>query len=173
MPTPHASAGKARDRLSSVLLLAVPERVDEGLREHGAVQRCTAAAIGKATDPVEQARPVLTAVRDLIWYDPYAVSDDPRDYRASAVAVASRANCVPKAVLMTASCRAARIPARLGFAGVRNHLQSASLRQRTGRHKRCRLPGDSRILLAHHQRTAGQLRPAHHRPRTTSRQFSF
>ncbi|MDY6870825.1 MAG: cytochrome P450 [Actinomycetota bacterium] len=32
MPTPHSPAGKTRDRLSSVLLLPVPERVDEGLR---------------------------------------------------------------------------------------------------------------------------------------------
>lgn len=99
--------------------------------EHRALQRCTAAAIGKATDPVEQARRVLTAVRDLTWYDAYIVSEDPRKYRASTVAIASRAHCIPKAVLLTASCRAPGIPARLGFAGVRNHLQCASLRQRT------------------------------------------
>ncbi|ULE32157.1 transglutaminase-like domain-containing protein [Mycobacterium sp. IDR2000157661] len=100
--------------------------------EHGAVQRFTAPAIGESIDPVERARRIFTAVRDSIWYDPYAVSDDPRDYRASAVAATSRAYCIPKAVLLTASCRAAGIPARLGFADVRNHLQSASLRQRMG-----------------------------------------
>lgn len=100
--------------------------------EHGVVQRFTAAAIGEATDPVERARRVFTAVDDSVWYDPSAVCDDPQVSRASAVAVASRAYCIPKAVLLTACCPAAGIPARLGFADVRNHPQSAGLRQRIG-----------------------------------------
>ncbi len=100
--------------------------------EDRAVRRFTAAAIGGASDPVERARRVFTAVRDVIWYDPYTVSEDRRDYRASAVAASSGAYCIPKAVLLTACCRAAGIPARLGFADVRNHLQTASLRRRMG-----------------------------------------
>jgi len=42
------------------------------------------------------------------------------------------AYCIPKAVLLSALCRAAGIPARLGFADVRNHLQSEKLRERMG-----------------------------------------
>ena len=37
--------------------------------------------------------------------------------------------CVPKAVLLAAACRAAGIPARLGFADVRNHLSTERMRQ--------------------------------------------
>jgi transglutaminase-like putative cysteine protease len=39
---------------------------------------------------------------------------------------------VPKAVLLTAAARAVGIPARLGFADVRNHLQTPRLRERMG-----------------------------------------
>ena len=60
------------------------------------------------------------------------MTDNPHAYRASTVATAERAYCVPKAVLLTAACRAAGIPARLGFADVRNHLQTKALRERMG-----------------------------------------
>lgn len=67
-------------------------------------------------------------MRDQIWYDPYSVSEDPEHYRASHVLQAGRAYCVPKAVLLAAVLRAAGIPTRLGFADVRNHLQTDTLR---------------------------------------------
>jgi len=70
---------------------------------------------------------LFAAVRDQIRYDPYSLSGDPADYRASAVLGAGSAYCVPKAILLTAAARAAGIPARLGFADVRNHLQSERL----------------------------------------------
>jgi transglutaminase-like putative cysteine protease len=38
--------------------------------------------------------------------------------------------CVSKAVLLAACCRSVGIPARLGFADVRNHLTTERLRQR-------------------------------------------
>ncbi|HNM82961.1 MAG: transglutaminase family protein [Mycobacterium sp.] len=99
---------------------------------HDNVQRFTQAAIGDSDDPVTRAQRVFAAVRDNIWYDPYSVDDDPDHYRASYVATAERAYCVPKAVLLTAAARAAGIPARLGFADVRNHLQTDTLRARMG-----------------------------------------
>ena len=37
--------------------------------------------------------------------------------------------CVTKAVLLAAACRALGIPARVGFADVRNHLSTARLRE--------------------------------------------
>ena len=80
----------------------------------------------------QQAVQLFLAVRDGIRYDPYAVSRDPDDFRASRVVHTDRAWCVPKAVLLTAACRAAGIPARLGFADVRNHLNSEKLRATMG-----------------------------------------
>lgn len=78
-------------------------------------------ARGDAEDPTAVAVRLFDAVRDDIWYDPYSVSADPATHRASTVATAGRAYCVPKAVLLAAAARASGIPARLGFADVRNH----------------------------------------------------
>lgn len=100
--------------------------------EHESVRAFTAAAIGDASTDRDKAKRLFAAVRDRIWYDPYTVSEDPAHYRASFVLEAGRAYCVPKAVLLTAVCRAAGIPARLGFADVRNHLQSEALRALMG-----------------------------------------
>ncbi|NRQ49207.1 transglutaminase domain-containing protein [Aeromicrobium sp. YC3-14] len=107
-------------------LLGATEFLDT---EHEAVRDfVTTAVVGANTDR-EKAVRLFTAVRDQIWYDPYQVSDDPAHYRASHVVKTGRAYCVPKAVLLTAACRSAGIPARLGFADVRNHLQTDSLRE--------------------------------------------
>ena len=56
------------------------------------------------------------------------MSRDPAHYRASYVLEAGRAYCVPKAVLLAAVQRAAGVPTRLGFADVRSHVQSDTLR---------------------------------------------
>jgi transglutaminase-like putative cysteine protease len=87
-------------------------------------------AVGSVSDPSQQAVRLFEAVRDDIWYDPFTVSTDPETYRASAVATSTANWCVPKAVLLTAAARAVGIPARLGFADVRNHLQTPKLRER-------------------------------------------
>ncbi|MCM3516152.1 transglutaminase family protein [Nocardioides sp. P86] len=99
---------------------------------HEDVRAFTADTVGEATTDREKATRLFAAVRDWVWYDPYTVSEDPAHYRASHVLGAGRAYCVPKAVLLTAVCRAAGIPARLGFADVRNHLQTETLRARMG-----------------------------------------
>jgi transglutaminase-like putative cysteine protease len=96
------------------------------------VRRFAERAVGGATDPLETAARLFAAVRDGLWYDPFRISADPADYRASAVAIAPTAWCVPKAVLLTAVARACEIPARLGFADVRNHLTTPTLRARMG-----------------------------------------
>lgn len=100
--------------------------------DHEDVRAFTAATVGDATTDREKATRLFAAVRDRVWYDPYTVSEDPAHYKASHVLGAGRAYCVPKAVLLTAVCRAAGIPARLGFADVRNHLQTETLRARMG-----------------------------------------
>jgi len=70
---------------------------------------------------------LFDAVRDDIRYDPYAFHGDPEHYRASVVATQDAAFCIPKAILLTACLRAAGIPAAVGFADVRNHLNSPKL----------------------------------------------
>jgi len=70
---------------------------------------------------------LFLAVRDGFRYDPYNSSREPESYKASSV-VASTSNwCVPKSVLLTAAARHKGVPARLGFADVRNHLTSEKL----------------------------------------------
>jgi transglutaminase-like putative cysteine protease len=92
-----------------------------------AVRAYAAEAIGEATTDLERAIRLYYAVRDGIWYDPYAVSLDPETYRASAVARAASAFCIQKAILLAAAARAVGIPSRLGYADVRNHLASEKL----------------------------------------------
>ncbi|MEQ8484690.1 MAG: transglutaminase family protein [Pseudomonadales bacterium] len=89
-------------------------------------------AVGEATKPVEVARRLFYAVRDGIRYDPYQTSADPEAYRASAVAVSERNWCIPKSVLLVAAARYCGIPARLGFADVKNHLTSEKLSESMG-----------------------------------------
>lgn len=67
------------------------------------------------------------AVRDTIRYDPYSFRLEPARYAASDCISAGAAFCVPKAILLAAASRAIGIPARLGFANVRNHLTSPRL----------------------------------------------
>jgi transglutaminase-like putative cysteine protease len=84
-------------------------------------------AAGTIRDPVDRAVALFHAVRDGIRYDPYHIAYEPEAFQASAV-VRSAANwCVPKSVLLAASARHLGIPARLGFADVRNHLTSQKL----------------------------------------------
>lgn len=67
---------------------------------------------------------LAAAVRDAVPYSLYAFRIEPETLVASQVLHAPSAFCVPKAVLLAAVARAAGIPARIGFADVRNHLTS-------------------------------------------------
>jgi transglutaminase-like putative cysteine protease len=84
---------------------------------------------GGATDPVARAVALFYAVRDGIVYTPYCDYRSEETYRASACALRGYGFCVAKAALLAATARAVGIPARVGFADVRNHLASARLRQ--------------------------------------------
>jgi transglutaminase-like putative cysteine protease len=97
-----------------------------------AVARFADDAVGAATDPVEIARRLFHAVRDGIRYDPYSTAIEPEAYRASTVAGSERNWCIPKSVLLAAAARRKGIPARLGFADVRNHLTSDKLSESMG-----------------------------------------
>jgi len=76
---------------------------------------------------VDKAVALFYWVRDEIRYDVYSLSEDPADYRASAVIEKRVGWCVPKAVLLVALARAAGVPSRLHFADIRNHQISEKL----------------------------------------------
>lgn len=100
--------------------------------DHPDVQAFAQRAAAGATSPPERASRLFRAVRDGFRYDPYSVSRDRDDYRASAIVHRSRAFCIPKAVVLVAAARALGIPARLRFSDVKNHLSSERLRARMG-----------------------------------------
>ena len=83
----------------------------------------------QGSDARERAVALTLAVRDGFRYDPYRLDLTPAGMRASTVLAKGHGWCVPKAVLLAAACRAAGIPARLGFADVRNHLSTERMRQ--------------------------------------------
>ena len=85
-----------------------------------------------APDPSAAVLRLYAAVRDSIVYDPYVNFADPANYRASSVLAIGRGFCVGKSALLTAAARAARIPARPGYADVRNHLTSKRLKEQVG-----------------------------------------
>jgi len=97
-----------------------------------AVEAYAADAAGDATDPTDIAVRLFHTVRDGLRYDPYSMERTPEAFKASSVAVADSAWCVPKSVLLTAAARNRGIPARLGFADVRNHLSSEKLLESMG-----------------------------------------
>ena len=72
------------------------------------------------------------AVRDGIRYDPYTFSSDLADYSASHTLKTGLGWCVTKAILFAACCRAVGVPARLGYADVRNHMSTENLRRLMG-----------------------------------------
>ncbi len=96
--------------------------------DHPAIRRFAENTAGQAASPEAAARQLYYAVRDGIRYDPYAIDLSVKGLRASATLAKGRGWCVPKAVLLAAACRAVGIPARLGFADVRNHLSTARMR---------------------------------------------
>ena len=96
--------------------------------DHPAVAAFTARAAGSGTAR-ERAQRLYYAVRDGIRYDPYAFHVAPEWLTASRTLEAGAGWCVPKAILLAACCRASGIPARLGFADVKNHLATERLLQ--------------------------------------------
>ena len=96
--------------------------------DHPAVHAFVRTHMSGATDR-ERAVALFYAVRDGFRYDPYRVNLSPEGMKASTVLATGYGWCVSKASLLAATCRAANIPARLGFADVRNHLSTERLRQ--------------------------------------------
>jgi len=81
---------------------------------------------------VAKALKLYYAVRDEILYDPYFVGEARSYFRASDCLRAKRGFCIPKAALLAATARSVGIPARVGYADVRNHLSTKKLTELMG-----------------------------------------
>ncbi|MDD9303526.1 MAG: transglutaminase domain-containing protein [Desulfobacter sp.] len=85
-----------------------------------------------AKTDLDKAIGLYYAVRDEIRYDPYSIDPRAKTMKASYTLEKKKGYCVAKAVLLAACVRSQGIPARLGFADVKNHLTTDKLKQRMG-----------------------------------------
>jgi transglutaminase-like putative cysteine protease len=84
-----------------------------------------------ATDK-QKAIDLYIAVRDGIRYNPYSIEPSKQGMKASTILKKGHGYCVAKAVVLVACARTQKIPARLGFADVRNHLNTKRLAELMG-----------------------------------------
>ena len=96
--------------------------------EHPDIVQLVQTLAGGDVDDLEKAVALYYWVRDEIRYNPYCLTPDPHAFLASSTLAAREGWCVTKAILLAALCRAVGIPARVGFADVRNHLSTERLR---------------------------------------------
>lgn len=87
---------------------------------------------GMGENDREKAIALYYAVRDKIAYNPYHVILNSQALAASTAITSRRGWCVSKAILLTAVCRAAGIPAGLGYADVKNHITTQRLTEMMG-----------------------------------------
>lgn len=97
--------------------------IDSG---HARIRAHATEVAGQGSDR-EKALRLYYAVRDGLRYDPYNTPMKRDAYRASVTLAAGHGYCVNKAGLMAALCRAADMPARVGYADVRNHMTTKRL----------------------------------------------
>lgn len=97
--------------------------------DHAAIVDFAQKSTTGLSNPKDRAIHLYYQVRDGIRYDPYAIDLTVPGMRASTTLKSGRGWCVPKAILLTACCRVLGIPARLGFADVRNHISTARMRR--------------------------------------------
>lgn len=99
--------------------------------DHSAV-RTFAAEHARGAGHREKAVALYYAVRDRIRYHPFQNFTANDAYRASTCLERNIGWCVSKAALLAAGARASGIPARVGFADVKNHLTTPELTAKMG-----------------------------------------
>lgn len=87
-------------------------------------------AIG-ASD-LERGVSLYYAVRDGVRYNPFLDFSRDTAFQGSVCLETGEGFCIGKAALLAACARAERIPARVGFADVKNHLTTPRLAERMG-----------------------------------------
>jgi transglutaminase-like putative cysteine protease len=80
----------------------------------------------------EIALSLFYAVRDQLMYSPQTPFFEPRHYRSEYVLGLGKGYCVQKACVLCAAARHVGIPARLGFADIRNRGASKELLETLG-----------------------------------------
>ena len=99
--------------------------------DHPAVAAFSARHVS-GDSPVARAVSLYYAVRDEIRYNPFLDFADRESFRASSTLRAGQGFCIGKAALLAAAARSAGIPARVGFADVKNHLTTPRLAETMG-----------------------------------------
>jgi len=87
---------------------------------------------GTLQSDLDKAVALYYRIRDDINYTPYLDFGDPETYRASKVLHNGYGFCISKAALLAACGRILGIPSRIGFADVKNHLNTPKLRKLNG-----------------------------------------
>jgi transglutaminase-like putative cysteine protease len=82
--------------------------------------------------PKEKAVAIFYAVRDGIKHNPYAPAQALEDHKASVTLARGSGQCQHKSAVLVALCRAAGIPARVGYVDVRDHQLSDKFRNMIG-----------------------------------------
>ena len=86
-------------------------------------------------DPVQTAVKLYYAIRDGYRYNPYRIKRLPEDYKASTLLtrpISEGGHCIDKAGLLAACARVKKIPSRMHFANVRNHIGIEKLQKILG-----------------------------------------
>jgi len=100
--------------------------------DHPEIIEFAARSVNKKQTDREKAVSLYYAVRDRIRYNPYSIKPEKESMNASSVLKKGDGYCVAKAVLLAACARSEKIPARLGFADVKNHLNTEKLHRLMG-----------------------------------------
>ncbi len=95
--------------------------------DHPSVVAFARKAVEGAEGEMARALALYHAVRDGIAYEAYLDFSNPETYRASSVLASGKGFCVGKASLLAACARVVGIPARVGYADVKNHMTSKRL----------------------------------------------
>ncbi len=86
----------------------------------------------KGSSDLERAVSLYYAVRDGVRYNPFLDFSQESTFQGSVCLAQGEGFCIGKAALLAACARAVGIPARVGFADVKNHLTTPRLAERMG-----------------------------------------
>lgn len=100
--------------------------------DHPQVRELARRTARGAANDVEAARRLFLFVRETVRYSPYIPFDRLEDYLALNTLARGKGYCVQKSALLAALARGLGIPARLGFADIRNHQLPEGLSEMLG-----------------------------------------
>jgi len=101
-------------------------------KDHPIIVELTKSCTDDTMTNIEKAINIYLKVRDEWYYYPYNIKSNPEGYLASNIAQREKGHCIDKAILMIACLRCAKIPARIGFAKVTNHIATEKLEEKLG-----------------------------------------